>query len=74
MAWVSISKNAQQHMAELIADRGADEYLMARLQEFFRDISERPASMTEPAKYPYAKRLMVNFELNDGPRGVGASR
>lgn len=65
MAWVAISENAERHMEELIDDRGADEHLIARLQEYFAEISERPASMTEPAKYPYTKRLMVNFELND---------
>jgi hypothetical protein len=66
MARVELSPKAQQHLDTLVADRGADDYLLDRLAEQLEEIADRPATLTEPAKYPLPEnRLMSLFFLND---------
>lgn len=66
MARVEYTSNAQQHLIDLVADRGADDVLLDRLAARLDDIAEQPNLWTEPAAYPYpANRLMANFDLAD---------
>ncbi len=76
MSRVEMSDKASQLLQDLIADHGADDYLLDRLTERLEAIAECPATATEPATLPYpSNRLMANFQEEDatGPVSGGTS-
>lgn len=64
-AYVIWSDKAIDNLETLVAERGADNYLLARLEEHLDAVAESPATMTEPAVFPHAKRLMTTVQLDD---------
>ena len=65
MPYVLLSEKASAYLVELVAELGADDYLIDRLTEQLEAIAEDPATKTQPAKLPYPpNRLMANFQAS----------